>query len=238
MQVGRTSQEEIQSLSDLFQELEQLSHSMESWSYKGFDSIDFKEEEYQIFGSHIRTTDPERALRDLVHYITHRLNWQRVLLNCLVMLEQCTDPSKDVLDHSPEIREGLELLKEKQNGLGLTKALMAAREYINEPEHQHSQSTFSKIIGRIDAALKGDRPKVFLTKTLGDIHPAFRIGNQTFTLGVMRDPEMDPKEQANWHANMLRSAFGLERVKAEDDVLLSMFNDNEPLEDVQETQDL
>lgn len=73
-------------------------------------------------------------------------------------------------------------------------------------------------------------PKVFLTKFNGRINVAFRIDNQTFTLNMIRDEEMPEKEQTNWLANMLRSAFRQERASPENDPLLSMFNDNEPQE--------
>ncbi len=72
-------------------------------------------------------------------------------------------------------------------------------------------------------------PKVFLTKWNGNITVAFRIDNQTFTLYQIKSRELSPMEEANWLANMLRSAFRQERLALEDDPLLSMFNDNEPI---------
>jgi len=71
-------------------------------------------------------------------------------------------------------------------------------------------------------------PKIFLTRWNKGISVAFRMGNQTFTL-VRLQGELPPMEEANWQANMLRSAFGQERKAPEEDHLLSMFNDNEPL---------
>ncbi len=72
-------------------------------------------------------------------------------------------------------------------------------------------------------------PKVFLTRFNGAIRAAFRIGNQTFSLD-RAGGEKDDLEHANWQANMLRSAFKQERKPLDEDPLLSMFNNNEPID--------
>lgn len=236
MKIARTTEKEIQDLSDILGEVRRLSQLLSGPISRRLSDVNFEEEEMTLFGSDIRTDDPEQCLRDLVRHIAS-LNWEKVLMNCLVMLDNCTDPNQDTLEHSPEIMEGLELLKEKRNSVTLTEALLAARTYINEPEHQHSQTTFTLIKSKMDAALEGRTPKVFLSLSNGSIHPAFRIGNQTFSLHVFRDKDMDQKEQMNWHANMLRSAFGLERVNNDRDVLRSLFGDNEPIGEMQESKE-
>lgn len=71
-------------------------------------------------------------------------------------------------------------------------------------------------------------PKIFLTRWNGTIAVALRMGDQTFTLDRLQG-ERPPLVEANWQANMLRSAFGQERVSLEGDPLLSLFNENEPL---------
>lgn len=83
-----------------------------SWGASRLEDINFEEDEYHIFGRNIRTDDPEKCLRDLMGYLASI--HQRILMNCSVMLEQCTDPALDHLDHSADIREGLELLKAKR----------------------------------------------------------------------------------------------------------------------------
>lgn len=237
MKVARTTNEEIRGLADILREMEQLSNELGTWSTR-FDKIDFSGEGFELFGDRISTSDPERCLRDLLYYIK-KLNWQRVLLNCSTMLEQCTDPDQDVLDHSKEIREGLALLKKSKISKSDiiiegavhqdVKGFNGQRSIIlHNPEFLTNADALSAYltIGRP----ANERPKVFLTKQLGVIRTAFRIGNQTFLLNRIPDAESPQKESANWQANMLRSAFGLERVKLEDDALLSMFDNNEPIE--------
>lgn len=119
-----------------------------------------------------------------------------------------------------------------------TELMEAYWQDLREREHARHLARLNKATEKMIALTKKTKPKereiptpkVFLTKFNGRINVAFRIGHQTFTLDMIRDDEMPEKEQANWLANMLRSAFRQERVTPENDSLLSMFNDNEPQE--------
>lgn len=105
MKLSKTNEEEISKLNSLLNEIEWLSKDFRSGS--DFSSIDW--DDYEQL-SKFPTDDAEGFLEVLCHAISGT-RFQRILSNCLTLLENCADPNLDYLDFNLNIKSGLELLE-------------------------------------------------------------------------------------------------------------------------------
>ncbi len=109
MKVSRTNTKEISSLMQVLNEVEQLHEELRRFS---FDDINW--DEFEILGKYCRTSSKEDFLEDLLGYLA-KIHFQRILLNCDLLLEQASDPELSHLDFNKDIKEGLELLESKRS---------------------------------------------------------------------------------------------------------------------------
>ena len=110
MKVGKTSDAEIQTVFDFMNELSWLHDALRRTS---FEDVDFSE--FTLL-KRMDTSSAETLLYDLAHYAKNCF-YERVLVNCHVMLENCADKDLNYLDFNPDIKRGSELLEQerKQN---------------------------------------------------------------------------------------------------------------------------
>ncbi|MEJ8598528.1 hypothetical protein JSO62_07465 [Riemerella anatipestifer] len=109
MKVTKTTQEEISKLNLLLNEIEWLSNDFRSG--KDFSNLEW--EGYKRL-EELPKDDAEEFLKVLCHKIAVN-HFQRVLMNCSVLLENCADENEETLEFNPEIKlgfEAVELLKE------------------------------------------------------------------------------------------------------------------------------
>ncbi|MDY3362594.1 hypothetical protein PG623_01125 [Riemerella anatipestifer] len=109
MKVTKTTKEEISKLNLLLNEIEWLSKDFRS----GMDFSNLEWEGYERL-EELPKDDAEEFLKVLCHKIAGN-HFQRVLMNCSVLLENCADKNEETLEFNPEIKLGFEavaLLKE------------------------------------------------------------------------------------------------------------------------------
>lgn len=104
MKLAKTSQEEISSLMEILNEVDQLKKDFQS---RRFEDIDW--DDYEIMKTFPRD-DAEDFLEALANHISGT-RFHCVLWNCSVLLDNCADPNQDVLDFNEDIKEGLLLLE-------------------------------------------------------------------------------------------------------------------------------
>lgn len=108
MKVAKTNEQEILRLTHLLGEIESLSEELDGC--RRLEDIDFEDKEIL---SKFDKNSPSEFLKELCHEI-RTIHFQRILLNCSTLLENCADPNLKYLDFNPKIKAGLELL-EKQS---------------------------------------------------------------------------------------------------------------------------
>jgi len=108
MKVAKTNQEEISRLNTLLNELEWFSKEFRLGS--DFSDIDW--EGYEQL-SKLPKDNAEEFLKVLCHTIAGN-HFQRILLNCSTLLDNCADPNLKHLDFNPDIKAGLELLEKQR----------------------------------------------------------------------------------------------------------------------------
>lgn len=108
MKVAKTNPEEILSLLRPLNELEWLRKDLGR-----MELADVEWDDYELLGQ-LRHSDPEEFLTDLVRLLTD-IHFQRILLNCEVLLNHCADPNAETLEFNADIKKGLELLREWTN---------------------------------------------------------------------------------------------------------------------------
>ena len=101
MRVGKTTEKEIQSVFDFMNELSWL---CEELRFKHFEHVDW--DEFPIM-KQMDTNDPEQLISDLAQYAKNCF-YERVLTNCTILLENCTDPDLKYLDFKPDIKKALQ----------------------------------------------------------------------------------------------------------------------------------
>lgn len=110
MKISKTNQEEISILNSLLNDIECISQDFR----EGNDFNDIEWEYYENLHSQFPTENIEDFFTCLVHFIAGS-KFQRILMNCSVMLSNCADENQDTLDFNPKIKAGfeaIELLKE------------------------------------------------------------------------------------------------------------------------------
>lgn len=105
MKLASTSEKEIMSLFHVLNEIESVTKYNE-------DVLELDNEDFPIL-SKFDNSNYEYFLNDLMSYLSG-IHFQRILWNCITMLNNCTDLTKDTLEFHPDIEKGLELLKESQ----------------------------------------------------------------------------------------------------------------------------
>ena len=102
MRVGKTNEKEIKSVSDFLNELSWLSDSI---NFTNLEDIDFTD--FEIL-SKFDKTNAEEFIESLAKYAKN-LFYERVLINCSVLLENCADPNLSYLDFSPDLKQLIEV---------------------------------------------------------------------------------------------------------------------------------
>ncbi len=105
MKLAKTSSEEIKSLWDILNEVEWLQKELSSGYFSNINEVDF--EDYPIMQK-FRTDDDINFIYDLCWHIS-KIHFQRILMNCEVLLDNCADQNSNVLDFNEKIKKGLEL---------------------------------------------------------------------------------------------------------------------------------
>lgn len=114
MKLAKTNEKEIDSLMDVLNEIEQINKHME---YDGEyweefkNELDSEKESFPICCELASCCKSKDQFYRLVFNHLSGIHFQRILWNCSTMLENCADPNSDHLDFKPEIKAGLELLK-------------------------------------------------------------------------------------------------------------------------------
>lgn len=104
MKVSKSTELEIRAICDFLNELSWLNKDMNG-SY--LNDVDFSK--YKILEK-FNKDDPEEFLLRVLSYFDS-LFWEKALCNLSTLLDNCADPNEDVLEFKPEIKKGLELLK-------------------------------------------------------------------------------------------------------------------------------
>ena len=115
MQISKTSHEQITTISNFLNELSWLNDDLKT---KAFTYLNLSE--YTILKD-FDTNDCEEFLHSICLHAKN-LFYEKVLMNCLTMLDNCADPSLDVLDFNPKIKAGfeaIELLKKMEKFVSL-----------------------------------------------------------------------------------------------------------------------
>ena len=115
MRISKTSHEQIKSVSDFLHELSSLNDELEC---KSFYAINFSE--FEILQD-FNTNDKEHFLTSICGYAKN-LKYEKVLMNCATMLDNCADPNLDFLDFNSEIKAGqeaIELLKRMEKFISI-----------------------------------------------------------------------------------------------------------------------
>ena len=107
MRLAKTNHEEIHRLQSALNEVEWLHKELKNTD---FEDIDFSE--FEIMSKFDKST-PAAFLSDLVHHLA-AIHFQRILLNCETLLDNCADPELSHLDFNPDIKAGLELLEKSK----------------------------------------------------------------------------------------------------------------------------
>jgi len=102
IKVGKTTTEEIKSVMDFFNELSWLSDEMNDFD---FDDVDINAD-FSIL-SNFDKKHPENFIKDIADH-AKSLFYERVLINCQVLLDNVVDPNLTHLDWKPELKELLE----------------------------------------------------------------------------------------------------------------------------------
>lgn len=105
MKLAKTSIEEIKSLRDILNEVEWLQKELIGGYCYSINEVDF--EDYPIMQK-FRTDTDINFIEDLCNHLSN-IHFQRILMNCEVMLDNCADTDSDVLDFNDKIKKGLEL---------------------------------------------------------------------------------------------------------------------------------
>lgn len=104
MQISKTSHEQIKTVSDFLHELSWLNDDLKN---KAFNYLDLSE--YTILKD-FDTNDCEEFLHSVCFH-AKQLFYEKVLMNCATMLDNCADPNLEVLDFNPEIKAGFEAIE-------------------------------------------------------------------------------------------------------------------------------
>ena len=111
MQVSKTSHEQIKTVSEFLHELSWLNDDLRSTN---LEYVDFSP--YTI----LKDFD-KKEIQDFLNSVcchAKNLFYEKVLMNCSTMLDNCADPNLEVLDFNPKIKAGfesIELLREIDN---------------------------------------------------------------------------------------------------------------------------
>jgi len=109
MKLKRTTEEEINKLTDFFNELTEY--------YKNHREDDLDDvcwDDYNII-SEFNHKNHEYFLYDILKYLAYS-KYDKILFNCSTLLDNCADKNLDYLEFNPDIKKGLELLeKSKQD---------------------------------------------------------------------------------------------------------------------------
>ena len=112
MKLAKTNQKEIDSLLDILNELESIRKYHYVHEYDDMiDEIDENKESFPILSGITDNKDlPQEFWMKVINQLTS-IHFQRILLNCMTLIENCADPDKSHLDFNPDIKKGLELLE-------------------------------------------------------------------------------------------------------------------------------
>lgn len=110
MKVAKTNTDEILSLMRLLNEVEMLHKDLRLYN---LDSIEW--DEYDELSKMGQCDDDgefnaERFVEDLARAFSN-IHFQRILMNCDVLLQHCAHPDETTLEYNPNIAKGLELLQ-------------------------------------------------------------------------------------------------------------------------------
>lgn len=107
MKVGKTSEEEISRLAQLLNEIEWLHKEFQ----RGYNFSDIDWIDYEILQK-MNRDEPEKFLKEVCASISG-IHFQRILMNCSMLLENCADRELTYLDYNADIKRGLELLEKE-----------------------------------------------------------------------------------------------------------------------------
>ena len=112
MKLAKTNQKEIDSLSDILNELKSVHKYHNHADYDDLiDQIDDNKESFPILSGITDNKDlPHEFWMKVIDRLTS-IHFQRILWNCMTLIENCADPDKSHLDFNPDIKKGLELLE-------------------------------------------------------------------------------------------------------------------------------
>lgn len=105
MRISKTNEDEIFNFLGLLNAIEALSKDF----YGGSDFSEIDWGDYEEF-LELPKDDSEKFLKGLCGMLSKH-HFQRILFNCSTLLENCADPDLDYLDFNPDIKAGLEILK-------------------------------------------------------------------------------------------------------------------------------
>jgi hypothetical protein len=121
MKVAKTNDEEISKLTTLLNEVEWMSKEF----LRGSDLSDIDWEDYELLWK-LPKDNAEEFLKALCHTIAGN-HFQRILLNCSTLLDNCADPNVEYLDFNPDIKAGLELLEKQRAEMEKQKGTLRAQ---------------------------------------------------------------------------------------------------------------
>lgn len=99
MRLGKTSEKEIKSLFDFFNELSWLSDEMNNHE---FEDVEL-DADFEIL-SKFDKKNPENFIQEIADH-AKSLFYERVLTNCSVLLDNAADPNLSHLDWKPELKQ-------------------------------------------------------------------------------------------------------------------------------------
>lgn len=116
MRVSKTNENEITEFLQLLNEINELSKDFSS----GDDLSRINWQGYERLGelTKLSSDDSEIDVSKFLELLCDKIskqNYTRILFNTITLLENCANPDLDYLDYHPDIKAGLELLKNNKS---------------------------------------------------------------------------------------------------------------------------
>lgn len=124
VKLSKTNEQEISKLSELLNEIEQISKHCDFDDYDDFKSEVLEHEDfYSVSSKYVKEYDDYKGFWLVMMKHLSSIHFQRILMNCSTMLDNCADPNLSHLDFKPDIKKGLELLENRDKSRNVSGGL-------------------------------------------------------------------------------------------------------------------
>ena len=112
LKLSKTNEQEIDKLRDVLNEIQQITKHCDYEDYDDFKSEILGDEDFfSVSSKYIKEYDNYQGFWMVMMKHLCSIHFQRILMNCSTMLDNCADPNISHLDFNSDIKKGLELLE-------------------------------------------------------------------------------------------------------------------------------